>query len=108
MKGYNEFFRVNGIPYAGENVCKICGKICKNLGEVTGPSNFVATLQGKSSTFDHYACPDIDEAWHKQATEIHLEAQKTHSLILTRLLNEEISSILKSKKPTKEPWLSMT
>lgn len=74
--------------------CGICGRTMAVDRNILGPTSSIqamAVSMGKSSgrLRDRFYCVDREEPWHRQAFELHMEADQTSSRRLTDILLEE-------------------
>jgi len=87
--------------------CKVCGKemkVQRNKKTVTGWAHGMACSHGCSEKVlkDIFTCSDHEEGWHKQAKQLKILSQKTHSKYLSDIYEKEIEEILMTKKETKK------
>ena len=56
----------------------------------------------KSRKVDKFTCPHTGEDWHNQAIQLRRFVQKTPSRVLASLVEEEIKTVVKWRRPTKK------
>jgi hypothetical protein len=87
--------------------CRVCGEVMAVRRGVVGPTGWahsmaIAAGVAKGKLHDSFACDFSGEAWHRQALALKLEAQKTPSKRVERLLLEEAERVVRSRAATKE------
>ena len=57
---------------------------------------------------DIFSCPHAGEKWHDQVIALQKLKRDTPSAKISDIASEEITEIIKTKKPTKETWSLVT
>lgn len=74
--------------------CGVCGQKCEETRDINGPRSYVENMAEVSSLYDEFVCPNGELEWHQQAVDISVEADKTSSNRLRKLLLDEADDIV--------------
>jgi len=85
--------------------CKVCGDDCNVQRNKYGPTSFAGSLARMKQYFDAFTCPNIGTDWHNQAVCLMMEAKRTASRHLSKILLDELAVILRTREPTKKDEL---
>jgi hypothetical protein len=84
--------------------CPICKEVMEVERDVPGTPSYVNAVFGLAWDHDFFWCKFRKESWHLQVLELLKMAESTPSSKLQQLLEEEIQTVLKDRKPTKKSW----
>ena len=87
--------------------CRVCGERMAVRRGVVGPTGWahamaIASGEMEGRPHDVFYCQSSPEAWHRQALALKLEAGRTASSGLEKLLLEEAEEIIRTRAATKE------
>jgi hypothetical protein len=92
---------------AAEMRCRVCGEAMVVRRGVIGPTGSahaqaIANGQRRGTRHDAFSCVFSGEAWHRQALALKMEAARTPSRELERLLLDEAERVVRAGVATKE------
>jgi hypothetical protein len=87
--------------------CRVCGEVMAAYRGVVGPTSWaharaIGAGGAKGRLHDAFACDFSGEPWHRQALALKLEALKTPSKQVERLLLEKAERVVRTRAATKE------
>ncbi len=90
-----------------EVLCRVCGEVMEARRGVVGPTGWAHAMAIKAGAatgtpHDEFACGLSGEAWHRQALALKLEAARTPSGELEKLLLAEAEQIVRTRTATKK------
>jgi len=98
-KGYSVlFFPHDPANKSRKEKCRVCGGTMSVRLGVMCSSGFASAMAGIKSSHDVFECEDKEKDWHKQAESICVEAERTSSPSLRRMLSRDVVEICRRKK----------
>jgi hypothetical protein len=103
--GWDSFITEPGT--ALERRCRVCGEVMAVRRGVLGPTGHAHALAiqsgaARATRHDAFACVFSGTAWHRQALALKLEAARTPSGELERLLLDEAARVVRARTATKQ------
>jgi hypothetical protein len=92
---------------AAEMRCRVCGEPMRARRDVVGPTGWAHAMAIKAGAaqgtpHDELACDHSGEAWHRQALALRMEAARTPSRELEKILSAEAEELVRTRAATKE------
>lgn len=104
MKSYNTGRYTPDSGECEEATCDICQTKMDVERNQVGARTFAGAMGGHKEVYDRFLCPNIEADWHKQIVALRKFIDDIPSQSLSDIIEEEIKSILKKKKVTKEGY----
>ena len=76
--------------------CGVCGKQMKVERNVLGATSWAESMAGRKHLYDSFRCPNIDKGWHERIVNLKVEALKTESDRIKKILEGEVIELLEA------------
>jgi hypothetical protein len=84
--------------------CRVCGEVTEVVRNIPRRPGYISFLGGMAADHDLFLCRHRDEAWHRQALDLMMMAEKTPSRTIQQELEKEVQTVLATRQPTKSSW----